>query len=452
MRSDDVKRYLKHTRRERNIDLHWKEILSGSGVSFVLKFAGMAFNYLFIFMISRLYGADAFGAVSLTIVLLNIMALAGRFGIESVWLRFFAEYASVGRRDLIKGLYQKSLKLILPFSLMLSLMLYVFSGHLAQYVFHKVSLTAYFKIGALAVVPLVMVSLHSQAIRAMKRIALYSFYQYIVHFFFACMFMGILTLLMRNHLVPVLAYALALSAGALLSYLSWKRVVAYENAPAIEQMTINAVMKIAIPMLISSSLSLFLGWTDTLLLGIYRTEQEVGLYSVCLKIAMVVTFPLTAISSIVAPKFSESFARGDLNDLRSVIRRASMLNFWFSFPLFLAIVLLPGRLLGLFGSEFKEGLVPLLILVVGQFINALTGPVAFVLQMTGREQFLRNVIVISTVINVVANILLIPRLGTTGAAIANMMSVAFWNLAAMFYIRRYLKVSTLYVPLIQKIS
>ena len=93
-------------------------------------------------------------------------------------------------------------------------------------------------------------------------------------------------------------------------------------------------------------------------------------------------------------------------------------------------------LLGIFGNEFIVGKTALLILLFGQIINILCGSVGYILMMTNKQEILRNIIIFSAFLNIILNILLIPKYGINGAAISSAISVAVWNIYSLIYIYR----------------
>lgn len=116
-------------------------------------------------------------------------------------------------------------------------------------------------------------------------------------------------------------------------------------------------------------------------------------------------------------------------------------------PVLLTFVLVPGFVMGLFGPEFEVGASVLVILALGQFVNVSTGSVGFVLIMTGRERMARNNAAVAAGVNIVLQVLLIPRFGAVGAAIATAVSVALLNLTAAYLVHRSLGIWTLPVRL-----
>jgi O-antigen/teichoic acid export membrane protein len=70
------------------------------------------------------------------------------------------------------------------------------------------------------------------------------------------------------------------------------------------------------------------------------------------------------------------------------------------------------------------------------------------MNMTGKEKILRNIIFFSAVINVTLSLVLIPRFGLEGAAIAGMTSLCFWNIYTLIYIKSRFGRTIGYFPVI----
>jgi O-antigen/teichoic acid export membrane protein len=104
-----------------------------------------------------------------------------------------------------------------------------------------------------------------------------------------------------------------------------------------------------------------------------------------------------------------------------------------------AVLIVAGPwLLGLFGPEFVAGYPALVVLVVGQVVNAATGSVGVVLGMTGHAGRLFVNAGLTAVLTVVLNILLIPQLGIVGSALATSISLATVNVVRTIQVRQVL--------------
>ena len=72
-------------------------------------------------------------------------------------------------------------------------------------------------------------------------------------------------------------------------------------------------------------------------------------------------------------------------DFEKVVKLSSKMIFWLSLPILLLIALKAEFLLKIFGLDFIEGKTALYVLLFGQFINVLCGPVGYILMMTNNK-------------------------------------------------------------------
>ena len=84
----------------------------------------------------------------------------------------------------------------------------------------------------------------------------------------------------------------------------------------------------------------------------------------------------------------------------------------------------------------------LLILLVGQFFNTLSGPVGVYMNMTGKQNKLQLVLIFGFITNLILNWFLIPEYGMIGAASATAISVILWKSIAVIYTYRKDKIKT----------
>jgi O-antigen/teichoic acid export membrane protein len=88
-----------------------------------------------------------------------------------------------------------------------------------------------------------------------------------------------------------------------------------------------------------------------------------------------------------------------------------------------------------FGAEYESAYVPLVILCVGQLVNASMGSVGALLNMTGHERDTTKSILVAAVVNVALNLSLVPHWGIIGAAVATASTLTVWNLIMWHKVR-----------------
>ena len=90
---------------------------------------------------------------------------------------------------------------------------------------------------------------------------------------------------------------------------------------------------------------------------------------------------------------------------------------------------LAGPLLGIFGASFVAGETALRILLIGQVVGAGLGSVMYIMTMTGQERPAMFILGAILVANPVLNLVLIPKFGIEGAAVAKAATLIVWKMA-----------------------
>jgi len=166
----------------------------------------------------------------------------------------------------------------------------------------------------------------------------------------------------------------------------------------------------------------------------WRTEEEVGIYNVAVRLSMITSFTLGAINSIAAPKFAEFWGKKDLEGLKRVAQQSTKLIFWTSAPVLILYLIFPGWFMGLFGEEFRKGTSALVFLTIGQFVNAISGSVGYILNMTNYQRIVYFISLYTLVLNICLNYLLILKYGIVGASIATMSTHIVASTSALFFL------------------
>ena len=251
-----------------------------------------------------------------------------------------------------------------------------------------------------------------------------------------------------TRLDPIISYSISIYFSFIISIFYIYKKIKYHNSINSINTNINLknILNISIPMMFTSSIMFLMSWTDTILLGIYRLENEVGIYSVAVKISMLTSITLFSINSISAPKFSELYSSNQITNFNNLIYVSSRLIFWSTMPILIIILLFHVDLLEYFGKEFQLAKWPLCILLIGQFINALSGSVGFILQMTGKQNTFKNIALISLLLNILLNIVLIPKYGLIGAATSSVICMILWNGLSIYKVYKFYGILSIYRP------
>jgi O-antigen/teichoic acid export membrane protein len=188
-------------------------------------------------------------------------------------------------------------------------------------------------------------------------------------------------------------------------------------------------LKSSIPFGMTAALQLINGRTDILALGFFQPDADVGIYRVAAQLAAVVIFGMQAVAMIQGPHIAHLYANGDMQKLQQMITHSAQAILLIAVPVVIVIILFGEFIIRtVYGPAFEAAYVPLVILCVGQLVNASMGSVASLLNMTGHERDTTKSVLIGAIVNVVLNLSLVPVWGMTGAAVATAVTLIVWNL------------------------
>ncbi len=418
-----------------------KDLLSGGGIVLVFKVLGALSGYLFAFIVGKSLGAESFGTYELAFTVLMILGTFGRLGLDGALVRFLAEWQTTGEHGKILSLYKQVILHGTIISVSLGVVLFFLSPWLGSFYGGETTIIS-FKYVTLALPFYMFLTLNLEAIRGFKKMIAFSIFQNgsVLLLASAILFIG-------SHFdiptleLPMAAFTFALMVVSVISGLSYFRIQSRElKSSHPTKVEMSRIYKVALPMLVSGALFYIISWTDVLMIGYFENEKAVGVYRIAFKIATLITFTQFAINSFVAPSISELNANKANGAFRRLLRQVGVINFWMATPPALVIFIFPDFMLSLFGPEYASAMVVLKILAVGQLLNALCGPVLYILNMTGKEKDSQKIMFVVTFINIFLNAILIPIYGIEGAAWATSISMIAWNISAVYFVVKYYEV------------
>jgi O-antigen/teichoic acid export membrane protein len=202
-------------------------------------------------------------------------------------------------------------------------------------------------------------------------------------------------------------------------------------APSDEGSLATAFWRFSAPRGVAAAFQITIIWFDLLLLSHFRAASEVGVYGAASRAVTFGTFALQAIRLAIAPQISRLLARGDRTGAQTVYQTATWWLIVASWPVFLVFAVFGPLLLGVFGTGFDQGATALAILSIAMLVNLGTGNVTVVLLMGGKSSWNLVNTAIALALNIGLNLVLIPRYGIAGSAIAWAVSIIVDNALAL---------------------
>ncbi len=415
------------------------QITKGTSIVFLGILIWGVVNYLFNMYLAQKLNPAVYGVYSVGLAIFNILGIICLLGLDQGLVRYIALYKGEENFQRIKGIIVSSLILVSVFTILISILLFIFSGYISENLFHKKELKEILRFFS-AILPLFGVFsvfvFSFQGFRAVKYIVYTkNLFEPLTRFFFVAIFF----LFGLKIIGVMLSHLLALILSVFLSYFFIKKIF-----PSFEKVSLHFEMKsillFSFPLFLSKIFQIGIEKIDTLMLSYFKQIYKVGIYNASLQTAFIGSIILSSFNIMFAPIISDYYNRRKVKNLEKLFKGVTKQVFTFSLPVFLIIFLFSKEILSIWGKSFIEGTNCLKILTIGQLVNSFTGSVGFMLIMTGRVflTLLNNLI--TFFLQIILCLILIPKYGILGAGISTAFSLIFVNLLRLFQVYFILKI------------
>jgi len=428
--------FVKSALKEVREDPHLKEVLKGATSALAIRTLGMVLNFVVGIVIARLFSAQGAGIYFLSISVVAIASTISRFGFDNTVVRFVASHTSMEQWGDVVYINRIAVRIVTVVSILVSILLFISAGWMAETLFNKQFIEAPLKIVSLAVMPLAILMIQGESLRGLKSIATYQIVQSLSIPLFT---LSILYPFVRafGPSGSVVAYLIAVVITCIIAFIMWEKILKKGSRKKIRRertLSILNLFESSWPLFGVALTGLVMQQAGTIFLGMWGTAVDVGIYNIASRIAGLLLFPLMAMISIIAPKFAEMHKKGDMISLQKLARSSSRILSLVSIPATLGVVLFNEKLLSVFGEEFLNGKWVLLILLIGVTVNTMTGAVSEILMMGGKEKDCRLANVYGAVIIITLCCVLVPLKGAIGAASGVTIGIAGKNLIMAYMV------------------
>lgn len=160
----------------------------------------------------------------------------------------------------------------------------------------------------------------------------------------------------------------------------------------------------------------------TVLLGTMVQLDLVAVYVISAFIPTLIEVPLNALDRIATFKIATAWKENNLEEIRTVYHRSSHYLFLIGGLLFLLINCNATALLSLLPEKYRHTELLIMILSIGTLLNMASGLNGQIIFTSGRYFYAAAVLVFSVAVNFILQLILIPAMGITGAALATALA------------------------------
>lgn len=373
------------------------------------KGIGLLITFIIGVIISRVYGSDGKGQITLLLLIPTIISIYSSFSIGEGFLFY------IGKNKISKSVFDKFLLEISLYLLPLMILFY----HIAYFFVPKYEY--YFFPQLLLLISFFYNNILKFSIRGALSFKTFNITQ-VLEPLFIFIFLIALILLQLNVRDLIWSYAISYFLIDIYLYLSIKSKLQNVSTNISIKALFNYSFKVHFFRVLNFTESKF----DLLIIGYFLNDSNVGIYSVAVSITLIFqTIVQASISTVLLPTLVNSNLKQQIIDTLKYFKLSL-----FSASLFLFLLILIGKqfIHIVYGSEFSSAFLPMIIILIGALFKSPTACINAFFKSSGKPEELYKTSIYSVIINIVLCFVLIPKYGIIGAAVSSSISYFLYGI------------------------
>jgi O-antigen/teichoic acid export membrane protein len=384
-------------------------------------------------LMTRYLGTDGYGNFTLVFTYLSFFSLIADIGFNTTLVREFSRKTNISSS--VKATFLNLKLIFVALSFVLALIVLLFSPY-SNYL--KTAIV----IGTIAVALSNMISYGTSILQSKLRLDLVAFIDVI------------------TKVVTVIAVIYFVNTGASLYYIIGAVLIGnligviatfyyirdYLVLKAhIDQKVIQKLIKIAIPLGITSALSLLYFKIDTVLLSVMKSSTDVGIYGLAYNVLENILMLWGLFMASVFPLLSQFHGQQNYSKYKDLLRKTLLLLVIMSVAFILfgnVFDYLIMRILG--GSKFFASMQPFKILLYSVPFFFLNNVFFNVIVSFGRTKYLIPPLLLAVIVNLALNFYAIPRFSYIGASVTTVITEICMSLFYVTVLIRFFKSEIIY--------
>jgi len=397
-----------------------QKFVSDVGVTFVATASQTALAFVITVILGKWIGAEELGLYRMAITIYGIIILLAAIGIPSAIIKYVAEFRD--NKDKINELVSCSIITVLFSGIVFSALFFSLSGTIA----------GAFKMSRLQELIKILSPVFLFALINSTLLGLLNGYREMKKYATVIIVRSVLTIVITAILVYYNFGAKGAVTGLVLSeilscfFLIWIsrnyfKLVFNNFFP-----TVGGLSKFGVQILGADAINTLNKQLDIILIGLFLLPSDVGYYAAAVSLSRFFWLIPSSIQKITYPATSEYWSKQNHTALNNMINKSIKYSSLILVFIGLGVFFFGNYIMvSLFREDFTISFVPLQILLIGTVIRGgIAQPIGASLTGIGRADLIFKLTAFMLIINVLFDLLLIPRIGIIGAAIATSISLS----------------------------
>lgn len=413
--------------------------------SSIIVFLGIALSklltYLYRVMIAREFGPETYGLFSLAIVVSSFFIMSASLGLPEGALRFLAFYQ--GKKEFEKGryLFGSAFRILLISGIVAAAILYFAAAPIANLIFHNSGLTVFLKVFGIFLPFSVISGFILSNLLAFGHVGWNAFINNFLQNLVKVVVLAVLLFIGLRELGVIASYVAGIVVTCVTAYLALR----YTRAPLLRKQklkkeeqngVLREVFRYSWPIVFLSAVYTIFNWTDSVVIGYFMTAADVGIYNAAFTLISLFGIAPELFKQFFFPYIVKEYSQKKTALIRQLSQQVGKWIYALNLPLFLFMAVFPGAMLNiLFGPEYLAATDVLRILAVGGLLASFNALLTNLLSMQGKSQLIMiNTLCVSG-LDLLLNVLLVPKYGLYGAAASTAFSLALLGATMLYQVK-----------------
>jgi O-antigen/teichoic acid export membrane protein len=423
-----------------------KSKLTSDGIiSLIIRFFYLLLTFIISVALARLLGAEGYGIYSYVFAIISVLAIVVEFGIPTLIIRETSKYLTNNDFGLLKGVLLWSSRTIITCLIFIQIGALFVSLFIGNKVNELYTHTFYW--GLCFLIFIALGALVNSVLKGLNKVILGQLTENIIipaGLLIIVLFVNKIynkelcasDVMLAHSVAAIFAFVI----GIVFLIINVPRQLIFIDPLYMKRKWLSS----AFPIAVVNGVGILNNWISIIVIGLFINEDKIGIYRVALQASFLSSSGLQVVNIVLAPQFAQLYAKKNWTVLQEIVTLGARVALIINILITIVFVIWGRQLLySIYGKEFIFGYYPLLILLLGQFFNSLTGSVALLLNMTDHEKLTFRVSIITIIINIFLNFLFSYYWNITGAAIASTLSIIISNSILWWLVWKNIEINSL---------
>lgn len=378
-------------------------------------------------IVTRMLSPEQYGVSSMYLLVVNILMLLAMLGLDQGFVRYFYEEANEYKGLLLK----KCLKIPFLMLCIVSAGIFLFKEKISQFIFLEYD----FKMVILLILMLIFTLLNRYSfltVRMNQKAKLFSLFQILTQLLNFVFIIMLFKVYGDNYKTIVIGSTLTTIILTILSIFSERKIWSFKGK--ISKIDERELLKYSLPFTITMALTWVFQSSDKVVIKMFSSVEELGLYAAAFKIVALLNIIQTGFTTFWVPVAYEKYT-ADSENLEFFEKIHSYISL-VMFGVALVVLMSKDLIILLLGDKFRvaSSIMPCLVLM--PIMYTISETTVLGINFKKKTKYHMTISVVVAILNIVGNMILVPKVGARGAAISTgVVYIAFFTLRTYYSLK-----------------